>query len=31
MFCAHHGRQHMPRLSESALDIQDFTDMIPGW
>jgi hypothetical protein len=28
LFCAHHGRTHMPQLDETALDIQDFTDLI---
>ncbi|MDR0431845.1 MAG: hypothetical protein LBH48_00785 [Bifidobacteriaceae bacterium] len=30
LFCAHHGREHMPRLSETALEIQDFTDLVPA-
>jgi hypothetical protein len=28
LFCAHHGREHMARLSIEALDIQDFTDLV---
>jgi hypothetical protein len=28
LFCAHHGRAHLTRLSKEALDIQDFTDFV---
>jgi hypothetical protein len=28
-FCAHHGRQHIFKLSEVALDMQDFTELVP--
>jgi hypothetical protein len=28
LFCAHHGKAHLPRLSLTALDIQDFTDLV---
>jgi hypothetical protein len=28
LFCAHHGREHLPRLSSVALSVQDFTDLV---
>lgn len=28
LFCAHHARQHMPRLSDVAVDIQDETERL---
>ncbi|MER7070747.1 hypothetical protein [Terrabacter sp. NPDC000476] len=33
LFCAHHGREHLPALKDKALDIRDETDRlneVPG-
>lgn len=30
LFCAHHGREHAPRLAEVALELQDGTAAING-
>jgi hypothetical protein len=28
LFCAHHGRRHLPALMDQALDIRDETDRL---
>jgi len=28
LFCAHHGREHLPKLLDLATDIQDETDLL---
>jgi hypothetical protein len=28
LFCAHHGREHLPRLQDLSTDIQDETDRL---
>ncbi|GAB2761030.1 DUF7455 domain-containing protein [Terrabacter sp. AAH1] len=28
LFCAHHGREHLPALKDKALDIRDETDRL---
>lgn len=28
LFCAHHGRQHLPALVDKAVDIRDETDRL---
>jgi len=28
LFCAHHGREHLPKLQDLATDIQDETDLL---
>jgi ribosomal protein L37E len=30
LFCAHHGREHAPRLREVAADIQDESSRLEG-
>lgn len=30
LFCAHHGREHMPRLVDQALVIDDYTPYLEG-
>ncbi|MFP5336302.1 MAG: hypothetical protein ACLGIV_13420 [Actinomycetes bacterium] len=30
LFCAHHGREHAPRLREVAAEIQDESDRLVG-
>jgi len=27
-FCAHHGRQHLPRLADHAVEIHDESDLL---
>ena len=28
LFCAHHGREHLPKLQDLTTDIQDETDLL---
>jgi len=28
LFCAHHGREHLPKLQDLSTDIQDETDLL---
>lgn len=30
LFCAHHGREHAKALAEVAIDVQDFSNEVPG-
>jgi len=30
LFCAHHGREHLPKLQHLAIEIQDETERLHG-